>query len=383
MDKHLATGVCAFSRDQWRRPDAPSSDAGSPAARRILADDLAPACNRPAGPLQTGPRGHARRARGAAAPAATRYEAPSRRRAEPPTREALPRHETEGAAGGGSQRVLREAGQSLARQTGAGLGQAGRSLAHWLNRVVRKPQPADSLLASLRLIPMVAALGLTALALGGAMALASLAGGLAPAVAAGDGSGTLLGQPASPPTADTAATASELPQSTPRSQWARGAVPLLYQTDGEWAAVPYAGATVGESGCGPTSLSMVYVALTGKTDRDPAAMAAFSEREGFVEDGLTAWRLMTDGARKLGLRSHELPADASALRAELRAGHPVICSMGPGDFTAKGHFIVLTTVDENGDIVVHDPNSEARSRQPWDAQRVLGQCRNLWSFERA
>lgn len=41
---------------------------------------------------------------------------------------------------------------------------------------------------------------------------------------------------------------------------------------------------------------MVYIALTGKTDKDPAAMAAFSEAGGYVEGGLTAWRLMTDGA---------------------------------------------------------------------------------------
>ena len=30
---------------------------------------------------------------------------------------------------------------------------------------------------------------------------------------------------------------------------------------------------------------MVYIALTGKTDKDPAAMAAFSEAGGYVEGG--------------------------------------------------------------------------------------------------
>lgn len=245
------------------------------------------------------------------------------------------------------------------------------------------PLRAGGLLASLRLVPMVAALGLAALALAGAMGLAAL---VDDGPAAGAGSGTLLGQPSTAIAGGAAASASdalEPPQSTPRDQWARGAVPHLYQIDEEWASVPYAGATVAESGCGPTSLSMVYVALTGRTDRDPAAMAAFSERGGYVEGGLTAWRLMTDGARELGLRSRELSADASVVRAELRAGRPVICSVGPGDFTEKGHFIVLTAVDENGDVVVHDPNSEERSLRTWDVQRVLGQCRNLWSFERA
>ena len=57
--------------------------------------------------------------------------------------------------------------------------------------------------------------------------------------------------------------------------------------------------------------------------------------------------------------------------------------MGPGDFTTKGHFIVLSGVNENGDVIVHDPNSEQRSLQPWDPDRIISQCLNLWSFERA
>lgn len=92
--------------------------------------------------------------------------------------------------------------------------------------------------------------------------------------------------------------------STPRDEWRGGSLPFLYQIDPQYRDAPYAGATVGEAGCGPTSLAMVYVALTGKTDKDPAVMAAFSEGEGYVEEGLTAWRFMTDGAADLGLSSH-------------------------------------------------------------------------------
>lgn len=187
---------------------------------------------------------------------------------------------------------------------------------------------------------------------------------------------TVPALPATGPQAEAAA-------STPRDQWRAGDVPFLYQTDGAWADAPYAGSDVAEAGCGPTSLAMVYVALTGKTDLDPAAMAAFGEQGGYVEDGLTAWRLMTDGAAELGLSSREVPADESALTAQLVAGHPVICSVGPGDFTEKGHFIVLAGMAEDGRVVVHDPNSAERSAQTWDASRVLSQCRNLWAFERA
>ncbi len=168
--------------------------------------------------------------------------------------------------------------------------------------------------------------------------------------------------------------------STPRSEWRTGEAPFLYQTDPQWASHPYAGGIVEKNGCGPTCLSMVYVTLTGRDDLDPAAMADFSERGGYVSNGMTAWALMTDGAAKLGLVSEELPASASAVRDSLLAGRPVICSVGPGDFTATGHFIVLTGLTEDGDVVVHDPNSAERSSHPWDLERVLGQCLNLWAF---
>ena len=170
------------------------------------------------------------------------------------------------------------------------------------------------------------------------------------------------------------------PESTPQSAWRQGQMPFLYQTDRQWASEPYAGSTVGEAGCGPTCLSMVYVFLTGRTDLDPAAMCRFSEQHGYVSDGMTAWAFMTDGAAELGLNASEVPADAESVTAELAAGRPVIASVRPGDFTTTGHFIVLAGLDESGRLVVHDPNSAKRSGETWDMDRVLDQCAGLWSF---
>lgn len=168
--------------------------------------------------------------------------------------------------------------------------------------------------------------------------------------------------------------------STPRAEWVQGSIPFLYQTDPAWAEAPYAGGTVKENGCGPTCLSMAYIALTGKTDLDPAAMAQFSERQGYVEGDMTSWSLMTQGAAELGLTSEELPADESAVRQALAQGTPIICSVAPGDFTTTGHFIVLAGIADDGGIVVHDPNSAERSARTWDCQRILDQCRNLWAL---
>lgn len=172
----------------------------------------------------------------------------------------------------------------------------------------------------------------------------------------------------------------ETAHSTPAHAWRKGEVPFLYQIDPQWSEEPYAGGNIHENGCGPTCLSMVYISLTGKTDLDPAAMARFSEQNGFTVDGMTAWALMTNGAVMLGLRSTELPASADAVRAELEAGRPVICSVRPGDFTTTGHFIVLAGLTDDGQVMVRDPNNAGNGDHPWNLDRILGQCANLWAF---
>ena len=178
----------------------------------------------------------------------------------------------------------------------------------------------------------------------------------------------------------TSSPAGEEAASTPRSEWRAGEVPHLYQTDPAWADSPYAGGTIRENGCGPTALAMAYVALTGRDDMGPVEMAAFAERGGYVSGGMSTWTLMSEGAAELGLTSEELPADEGSVRAALLAGHPVICSVRPGDFTTTGHFIVLAGLADDGEVVVRDPNSAERSGRTWDLGRVLGQCANLWEL---
>ncbi len=175
--------------------------------------------------------------------------------------------------------------------------------------------------------------------------------------------------------------------STPQTEWKRGTIPVLYQIDPQWASAAYGGdrsknerGTIATFGCGPTCLSMVYIGLTGKTDKSPLEMAKFAEDNGFVEEGLTSWALMTKGASQLGLTSEQIPAFESKLMQEASAGHPIICSVGPGDFAKTGHFIVITGVADDGKLVVHDPNSPERSGKTWTADRILSQSRNLWSF---
>ena len=88
---------------------------------------------------------------------------------------------------------------------------------------------------------------------------------------------------------------------------------------------------------------------------------------------------MTEGARNFGVRGEELGLSESSIVSELENGHPIICSMRPGDFTTSGHFIVLTGV-EDGKIRVNDPNSKVNSEKLWDYDRLESQINNLWAF---
>lgn len=162
----------------------------------------------------------------------------------------------------------------------------------------------------------------------------------------------------------------------------RGEIPLFIQWDKRWGYIPYGNSIVGISGCGPVCLSMVFMGLTGDTKYDPAWMASYSEINGYWVDGVgTSWELMGKGAEELGLTSERLPLQWEMIQSRLNRGNPVICSMKPGDFTYKGHFIVLTGISKEGKVTLCDPNSQVNSRKKWDPQQVVAQMKSAWSYQ--
>lgn len=158
-------------------------------------------------------------------------------------------------------------------------------------------------------------------------------------------------------------------------------LPIYYQWDKTWGYASYGSGLIAIDGCGPTSLSMVVTGLTGDTSMTPKRIADFCAAEGYyTEEAGTSWLLMSEGAAKLGLRSYEPAWNEAAVKEELAAGHPVICSMGPGDFTDQGHFIVLAGMTSDGKVVVNDPNSQANTRKRWELSDIMGQMKAMWAF---
>lgn len=162
---------------------------------------------------------------------------------------------------------------------------------------------------------------------------------------------------------------------------AEGEIPLLLQWDDRWGYGAYGSSMVAVSGCGPTCIAMVASGLTGRTDITPYTVAAYSENNGFLTKELdTSWDLMTYGCEEFGITGTMLGLDENAMANTLANGCPIICSVGPGDFTENGHFIVLTGY-ENGMFRVNDPNSRLRSEKTWSYDTLKDQIVNMWWYE--
>ena len=160
----------------------------------------------------------------------------------------------------------------------------------------------------------------------------------------------------------------------------QGQVPLLLQYDPRWGYGAYGSSTVAVSGCGPTCLAMVIAGLTGDNTVTPYDVCTYANAHGYYVPGSgTAWTLMSKGSAHFGVTGEELPLVEATMKRELADGHPIICSVRPGDFTTTGHFIVLTGV-EDGQFTVNDPNSPQRSDMLWDYDTLSPQISNLWAF---
>lgn len=155
-------------------------------------------------------------------------------------------------------------------------------------------------------------------------------------------------------------------------------IPLFMQWDQRWGYTIYGDDVAGLTACGPVCLSMAAYYLTKDEAYSPDKTISFALENGYcVEGSGTAWALISEGAEKLGFDVTEIPLDETRIINNLEVDNPIICIMGPGDFTATGHYIVLTGY-ENGMIRVNDPNSKANSEKLWTYDEIEDQIRNLW-----
>ena len=138
-------------------------------------------------------------------------------------------------------------------------------------------------------------------------------------------------------------------------------VPLYFQTD--YPDTMFGGGTVATSGCSVTCLAMVATYLTGH-EYLPDEMARYFG--GSAENNIKRLELGSEAMQLPFYKSENFDMTMAALRE----GKVAIALMeGKSLFTASQHFIVLTGLNEEGRIMVHDPYEP--NYEKWDMVRAF------------
>ncbi|MDL2300972.1 C39 family peptidase [Lachnospiraceae bacterium OttesenSCG-928-D06] len=158
-----------------------------------------------------------------------------------------------------------------------------------------------------------------------------------------------------------------------------GSTEVIYysQFDERWADSMYGtSGTIGEAGCGPTSMAMVLSTLLGNA-HDPVELAQWSVTNGYRCEGNGSYHSLIPESAKAYGRNVEGAGkeEGQKIVDALSAGKLVVVIMAKGHFTSSGHFIVLRGVTSEGKILVADPASYNRSNQEWDLSIILDEAR--------
>lgn len=162
----------------------------------------------------------------------------------------------------------------------------------------------------------------------------------------------------------------------------KGSIPLFLQWDKRWGYSDYGENYLAISGCGPTALAMVIAGLNNDKSINPYVIAKDAMDNGYYINGVgTSWLFMTEAGNKYHVKGQALSLSKENVYKHLKAGHPIITSMKPGDFTTFGHFIVLTGIEKDK-IKVNDSNSVERSNKLWTYDTLKPQIKAAWVFQK-
>lgn len=152
------------------------------------------------------------------------------------------------------------------------------------------------------------------------------------------------------------------------------------QHDERWGKDPYQkegqnNRVLTTSGCGPTSQAMVYSNLLDRSIL-PKEVAQFNVDNGFRAESGTSHGAFAAGAKYYGLQSKQLdPHSLDQIKRITDAGGYVITNGTDNDpetpGTKGGHIFVIRGVTADGEILVLDPNSFAKTTVAYDPKDIF------------
>ncbi len=187
------------------------------------------------------------------------------------------------------------------------------------------------------------------------------------------------------------------------------AIPVVYyQQDGgqPWSYIAFGdeGKNIAKSGCSVTSLAMVITYLKSGTDISSAEdaitpdeivqmIADHHNQNGnfyHVEGVGQSHEIIADVAGYYGVNCRRLSGNATSIVSALQAGHPVIVSAsGPrskgnewryGTFTQRGHYLVLTGLTDDGQVLVNNPSNPSQSGQSFSVAHIIHETKAWWEL---
>ena len=136
--------------------------------------------------------------------------------------------------------------------------------------------------------------------------------------------------------------------------------PAFYkQTDKDWRNKSYGGMTLGEGGCGPTSISNAATSLTGKKIKPPKVWN-YMKKHRYLIPGLgSTWGGISATLKWAGIKKFKVTYSDAEVRKALKEGKWILGDAGPSRWTTSGHFIVIYKLRAGDKISVSDPYSNS------------------------
>lgn len=164
----------------------------------------------------------------------------------------------------------------------------------------------------------------------------------------------------------------------------KGTAPTLYNWDARWGAVDYAGHALALTGSGPVSVSMAYMGLTGSNDKTPADVAALVTADNLATgDSSMSSDAVEKVADSLGFVAKSYTSSRQTLLDVLDAGTYILAEVRAGALTDAPHWVLVTTENENGTVLVHDPTSPEATARAWDPATIASACDTFYGLSQA
>lgn len=160
------------------------------------------------------------------------------------------------------------------------------------------------------------------------------------------------------------------------------------QWDSKWKNVKYSThtskQTIGNSGCGTTSMAMILATVVDKSIT-PVETSALAVENGYrTYSSGTAWGFYEFCFKKYsGFSKFITTSSVTTLKAALAQGALAVCSMNNNDscfWTTSGHFVVAIGYDSKGYIYANDPNKKTCPRKQLSSKfsKCLKQAFIFW-----